>query len=249
VSASPRLLEALRTVIANRSMRDAQVALALARAVDLAQLVVVSTFLFSRGGAASVATYGVVRTLAPTVGVPVATALGCRLGHGVLLRVMGALAAIGSVAMAATVASGGPTIGLLLGAGVVGVALGCFRPVISALLPASVRSPEELLASNAAVGFLDGASTLVGPVFGCAAVLVLGVAPLLVLTGGCIVVAGLLAGRLPTALPAPATGRNSVGRIAEYVAGARELVANRGARGRSQRELTLAPSGRRGRLR
>jgi MFS family permease len=225
------LAPAVREVIANRSMRDAQIALAGARAIDLAQLVVVSTFLFSRDGATSVATYGVVRTLAPAVGVPVVTALGCRLGNGGLLRLVGIVAAIGSFAMAAVVAAGSPSIGVLAAAGVVGVALGCFRPVISAALPALVRSPAELLASNAATGFFDGASTLVGPVVGSVVVVVLGVAPLLALTGVGMIAVGLIAGRLPTAPGARAAeARRDGGRIAEYLAGARQLAASPAAR-------------------
>jgi predicted MFS family arabinose efflux permease len=141
---------------------------------------------------------------------------------------MGIAAAIGSFATAAFAASGGPTIGVLAGAGVVGVALGCFRPVISAVLPALARSPAELLASNAATGLFDGTSTLLGPVLGSMIGVVLGVPTLLVVTGGGMVAAGLIAGRLPTAAATePAAGsRTGNCRIAEYAAGAREVAAN-----------------------
>jgi predicted MFS family arabinose efflux permease len=232
LSGRVRGMRAVGAVFANHSVRDAQIALAVARAVDLAQLVVVSAFLFGRGGAALVATYGVVRAIVPALGVPVVTALGCRLGHGALLRMMGIVAAIGSLATAAVAASRGPTIGVLAGAGVVGVALGCFRPVISAALPALVRSPAELLASNAATGFFDGASTLLGPVLGSIVAVVFGVPALLVVTGGAMLGAGLVAGRLPIAAAPERATREHDGpdRIAEYVAGARELAANRGAR-------------------
>ena len=227
-----RGVRAVGAVFANHSVRDAQIALAAAHAVDLAQLVVVSAFLFARGGAALVATYGVVRAIVPAAGVPVVTALGCRLGHGALLRTMGVVAAIASLATAAVAASGGPTIGVLAGAGIVGVALGCFRPVIGAALPALVRSPAELLASNAATGFFDGASTLLGPVLGSIVGVVLGVPTLLVATGGAMLAAGLIAGRLPIGAASERATRNAdrPDRIAEYAAGARELAANRGAR-------------------
>jgi predicted MFS family arabinose efflux permease len=227
-----REVRAIGAVFANHSVRDAQIALATARAVDLAQLVVVSAFLFARGGAGLVATYGVVRALVPAVGVPVVTALGCRLGHGTLLRTMGLVAAIGSMATAAVAASGGPTIGVLAGAGVIGVALGCFRPVISAVLPALVRSPAELLASNAATGFFDGASTLVGPVLGSVVGVTLGVPTLLVVTAGAMLAAGLVGGRLPTAAATvPVTSKPGArARMAEYATGARVIAANRGAR-------------------
>ena len=94
-----------------------------------------------RGGAAHVAAYGVVRTIVPAVGVPVVTALGYRLGHRALLRILAVVAAVGSVALAAVVALGGSTLGVLVCAAVVAVGLNCFRPVVSALMPALVRSP------------------------------------------------------------------------------------------------------------
>jgi MFS family permease len=133
--------------------------------------------------------------------------------------------------MAGVAASGGPTVGVLAGAGVVGVALGCFRPVVSALMPTLVRSPAELLASNATTGFFDGASTLLGPLLGSLVGVVLGAPMLLVVSGGGMLVAGLVAGRIPTAarVDQMVTPR-AVSRAAEYAAGARELVFNPGAR-------------------
>ena len=227
-----RRMGAVSAALANRSVRNAQIALAGARAVDLAQLVVVSAFVFSRGGAALVATYGVVRTLVPAVGVPMVTAIGFRHGPGVLLRITATVAAIGSVAMAAIVASGGPTLGVLAGAGIVGVALGCFRPVTNALLPRLVRSPAELMASNAATGFFDGASTLLGPVLGSLVGALVGVPALLAVTGGGMLAIAFVTGRLPRATgTTTAAGRaNGPSRIADYLAGARELTANPGAR-------------------
>jgi MFS family permease len=213
----------VRAVCANAAVRDTQLALACARAVDLAQLVVVSAFLFARGDAALVATYGVVRTLVPAAGVPAITALGCRLGHGALLRAMGIVAAIGSFAMATVVVSGGPTVGVLAAAAVVGVAVGCFRPVICALMPSLTRSPAELLASNAATGLLEGACTLVGPVVGTFIAVVLGVPTLLAVTGVGMLAAAFVAGRLPAS---PKTHQAEQRGHAERLADMRPAPAN-----------------------
>ena len=221
---------AMIAVLARPAVRDAQVALAAARAVDLAQLVVVSTFLFTRGGTAHVAAYGVVRTIVPAVGVPVVTALGFRLGHGALLRILAVVAAVGSVAMAAVVAFGGSTLGVLVCAAVVAVGLNCFRPVVSALMPALVRSPSELLAANAATGFLDGASSFVGPVLGSLAAALVGVPVLLVGTGVGMLAVGAISRRLTTVTAAVGSAAIGTARVGEYVAGARQLAANRAAR-------------------
>ena len=194
-----------RAVWANRPLRHAQIAVAGVRTVDLAQLVVVSAWLFTRGGAADVAIFGIVRTLAPAVGVPAVTALGFRLGPGTLLRIMALLAATGSVVMAVAVASGGPTFVVMACAGIVGLALGCFRPVVCALLPELVGSPGELVSANAASGFVEGVSALVGPVVGSLVAAVLGVCPLLMITGAGMVWVGAVASRLPAG--ARAAGR------------------------------------------
>ena len=113
----------VRAVWSNRPVRNTQMALAGVRTVDLAQLVVVSAWLFTRSGAADVALFGIVRTLVPAIGVPAVTALGFRIGPGSLLRIMAVVAAAGSLAMGAFVVMDGPTIGVLTCAGVVGVAL------------------------------------------------------------------------------------------------------------------------------
>ena len=179
-------------------MRNTQIALAGVRTVDLAQLVVVSAWLFTRSGAADVALFGIVRTLVPAIGVPAVTALGFRIGPGSLLRIMAVVAAAGSLAMGAFVVADGPTIGVLTCAGIVGVALNCFRPVVTALLPELVRSPGELVSANAANGFVEGTSSLVGPVVGSLVGAVLGVPALLVVTAVVMVGVAGVAGRLPS---------------------------------------------------
>ena len=117
---------------------------------------------------------------------------------------------------------------MLACAGIVGLALGCFRPVICALLPELVGSPGELVSANAASGFVEGASALVGPVVGSLVAAVLGVGPLLVITGAGMLWVGAVAGRLPAGAERQAAAGRS--RFADYVAGGRELTGNRPAR-------------------
>jgi hypothetical protein len=77
---------ATRVVWRHPSLRACQISSNLARGVDLAQLVAVSALLYRKGGASTVAGYGVVRTIAPAVGVPLVVRATGRLGHGQLLR-------------------------------------------------------------------------------------------------------------------------------------------------------------------
>jgi hypothetical protein len=71
-----RQLRALRVVFSNPALRTTQIALAVARAVDLAQLVALSGYLYGTGGVGAVAAYGIVRAVLP---VPVLDTMVSRL--------------------------------------------------------------------------------------------------------------------------------------------------------------------------
>jgi len=192
-----RQLAAVRVVFASRPLRNCQLALALVRSTDLAQLVAVSAFLFQHGGLGSVAAFGVVRTAAPAIGVPAATAVTGRFGHGRLLRLLALVAAVASAGITAVLAARRPVAIVLVLSGLIGIAIGAFRPVTSALMPSLVSRPEELVASNAAAGFLDGATTLAGPLLASVLLGVGGPAWAVGVTVVLLAAAALFAGRLP----------------------------------------------------
>ena len=195
-----RQLDAVRIVFTSRSLRDCQLAVALVRTTDLAQLVAVSAFLFGHGGLGSVAAYGVVRTVAPAVGVPVVAGGTARVRHGRMLQLLALVAALASAGITAVLIADGPPTVVLVLAAVVGIALGSFRPITSALVPSLVRRPEELVACTASAGFLDGATMVAGPLLAGALLGVAGAAWAVGTTVVLLLTAALLAGRLPAAL-------------------------------------------------
>lgn len=202
---SGRRFASVRVVFASRSLRNCQLSLALVRTADLAQLVAISAYLFEQNGLGGVAVYGVLRTVVPAVGVPIATALTGRLGHGPLLRAMAGLSAAASVGVVVTMIADGPLWVLLALAALIGVADGSFRPVTSALMPCLVTKPSELVACTAAAGFLDGATTLLGPLLAGLLLAVGGPMWTIAVTAVLLIAAGLLAGRLQApAMLAPA---------------------------------------------
>jgi hypothetical protein len=103
-----RQLDAVRVVFTTRSLRDCQLALALVPTTDLAQLVAVSAFLFGHGGLGSVAAYGVVRTVAAAVGVPVVAGGTARVRHGRMLQLLALVAALASAGITAVLIARGP---------------------------------------------------------------------------------------------------------------------------------------------
>ena len=200
-AAAPKTLRrqfgAVRLVFSSRSLRDCQIALVLVRTSDLAQLVAVSAFLYLHGGFGDVAAYGVVRALVPALGVPVVANATRRHGHGRVLRLLAFTAALASSGVLVMLAVGGPVLIILTLAALIGIAIGSFRPITSALVPSLVRRPEELVACTASAGFLDGATTVCGPLLAGALLAVADPAWAVGATVLLLVFAGLIAGRLP----------------------------------------------------
>ena len=208
-----RQLRAIHVVFTNPALRAAQLALAAARAVDLAQLIALSAYLYAGGGVGTVAAYGVVRAIAPTVGVPLVTATTARLGRGRLLTLLGAVTAVVAAGITTTVVLDGPLLAVIALAGLLHVALGAYRPVTSALLPSLVRTPDELVACTAAAGLLDGATVLAAPLLAGLLLAIAGPGTVLYATVAMLATVALLTAGLPVLTrmaPDPAdTGRDS----------------------------------------
>ena len=148
-----RQLGVCRIVFTSPDLRAAQVPLAVSKTVDLAQLIGLSTYLFAIEGVGAVAIYGVVRAIAPTVGVPLVTATTSRLGPGTLLTWLGIMGAIVTAAITtAVVALEGPVLTVIVLAGILHVVLGAHRPITTALMPTLVGTPVKLLACTAMTG-------------------------------------------------------------------------------------------------
>ena len=190
-------------VFGNPDLRAAQLGLAVAKVVDLAQLIALSAYLYAGEGVAAVAAYGIVRALAPAVGVPMVTATTARLGAGRLLVLLGGTAAVAAVVVTTAAVLDGPLLAVLAPAGVLHVLLGAYRPVVSALLPALVRSPEELMACTAACGLLDGVTFLAGPLV--AGLLLAAAGPGVVLYATVVLLAGAMLTCARLAEPPPAS--------------------------------------------
>lgn len=214
-----RQFGAMTVVFANPGLRTCQLSLAFARAVDLAQLVAVSAYLYSQGGAGPVAAYGVIRALAAAVGVPTITTATGRLGHGGLLRILGCVAAVASVGMSLMMFATGPVSVVLILAGIGGLAIGAFRPICSSLMPSLVNTPEELVACNAATGLLDATSTLVGPLLAGGLLGLVGPDWAVVVTALILAVTAAMSGTIPvpTAMPPVVEDRSPLDALRMFV--------------------------------
>jgi MFS family permease len=146
----------------NENVRRVELAWGAAISAEWAYFVALGVFAYEAGGAAGVGLAGLVRLLPAAVVAPSAASLGDRFRRERLLlaaMLLGALALAGS----AIAASAGSEGGVLACAAFVGISSTLIRPTLQALLPSLTRTPEELIAANAATSTVESVGTLVGP--------------------------------------------------------------------------------------
>jgi MFS family permease len=156
-------LAALTAAVRNRDIRRVELAWGAAIAAEWAHFVAFGVFAYEQGGASGVGIAGLVRLLPAALIAPFAASLGDRFPRERFLLVITLLA---SAALAASAVAFYANLDLLVFAfaAVLGLAVTLIRPALQALLPSLARTPEELIASNAATSTIESLGTLVGPI-------------------------------------------------------------------------------------
>jgi MFS family permease len=146
----------------NENVRRAQLAWGTAITAEWGYFVALGVFAYHTGGASAVGLAGLVRLLPAGVVAPSAASLGDRIRRERLL--LGA-ALLGAVALAgsAVAAFADSESGVFAAAALFGISSTLIRPTLQALLPSLTRTPEELVAANAATSTVESLGTLVGP--------------------------------------------------------------------------------------
>ena len=146
----------------NENVRRVELAWGAAITSEWAYFVALGVFAYDAGGASAVGLAGLVRLLPAAFIAPSAASLGDRI-HRELLLVGAAL--LGTVALAgsAVAAFADSEAGVFVCAALFGISSTLIRPTLQALLPSLTRTPEELIASNAATSTVESIGTLVGP--------------------------------------------------------------------------------------
>jgi MFS family permease len=146
----------------NESVRRVELAWGAAIVSEWAHFVALGVFAYRAGGASAVGLAGLVRLLPAAVIAPGVASLGDRFRRERLLLgavLLGAAALAGS----AVAAFAHSTPAVYGSAALVGISSTLIRPTLQALLPSLARTPEELIASNAATSTIESVGTLVGP--------------------------------------------------------------------------------------
>lgn len=204
------LLESLRQVLGNRQVRRAELSWLLGVAAQWAWVVAILVWAYDVGGVAGAGLAGLLRMLPAAFLAPFLTTLTDRLAPGRVLlgiHVMGA-ATVGFASLAIAVGLPPPVV---FGAVVVeGTLATILRPTTMALLPALVRSPQELVASNSISSLNEGLGVLIGPAIGGVLLTLGGPALVALVTAAAFVLGALAVLIIDTRRPVRA-GRETVG--------------------------------------
>lgn len=146
----------------NPDVRRIELAWGTAITAEWAYFVALGVFAYDVGGASAVGLAGLVRLLPAGVVAPSAASLGDRMPRERLL-LGAALLGVAALAGSAFAAFAGSESGVFAGAASFGISSTLIRPTLQALLPSLTRTPEELVASNAATSIVESLGTLVGP--------------------------------------------------------------------------------------
>ena len=160
------LIEALRHVAGNPSIRRAEAAWLLGIAGQWTYLVCVLVFAYDVGGVVAAGLASTLRMLPAALLAPLVTTLADRVAPNRVLLGIHAGRALVVWGIAAVIVTGLPP-ALVFGAVVVeGVLAALHRPTTMALMPALARSPQELVATNAVTSTGESIGTLIGPAIG-----------------------------------------------------------------------------------
>jgi MFS family permease len=162
MSRTRRTVAAAAVAARNESVRRVELAWGGAIVSEWVHFVALGVYAYRAGGASAVGLAGLIRLLPAAIIAPGVAALGDRFRRERLL--LGAIS-LGAVALAGSAAAAfAHSSSAVYGcAALVGISSTLIRPTLQALLPSLARTPEELIASNAATSTIESVGTLVGP--------------------------------------------------------------------------------------
>jgi MFS family permease len=150
-------------VLRNPRVRKVQLAFVGSTIGDWAFSTAIFVWAFLDGGATAVGAYQAARFISMAVGGPIGGVIADRMSRKRFMMVADASRAALVTVAALTISADGPSILVYVLAVVSGLIGSPFRAAQAGLLPDLVESPEDLTASNAVAGNLEGISMFAGP--------------------------------------------------------------------------------------
>ena len=191
-----RPAQAARSVLANRSVAAAESAFVLFNVAEIATWIAILILAFEEGGTTATGMVGVLLFVPAGVLAPVISAFGQRTGPRRFV-VVGYLAQATAVTLTGVVIVAGFGLPAILAAATLAsIAMTTGRPGQNVLLPAIVRTPDELIAGNAVASLAEGVGGAVGGILVAALVPRGGAGSVYLVVGAVLLAATLLASRV-----------------------------------------------------
>lgn len=159
-------LRAIGLVLRNRELRRLQLAWAGSMLGTCAYLIALTVTAFRSGGATAVGVLMLARMAASAVASPMLSTLADRYPRRLVMCSSDLASATLIGVLAILVEANAPVAAVYVLAILISVVGTAFRPAQAALIPSLAATPEELTASNALAGTIEGAGIFVGPGIG-----------------------------------------------------------------------------------
>jgi MFS family permease len=157
------VLSVFRSAFANPTLRRVGSAYALFGSAEFGIWLILLVFAYERGGPSASVVMVLVQLIPCVLLGPFIGSLADRRRPSAMLRAGYGMQATTMAGVAVVVGIHAPAVLVYLLAALASLGLSVTRPAQAALLPAIVRTPDELTAANVMTGWTEGAASLVGP--------------------------------------------------------------------------------------
>ena len=219
-------LQPLAKLGRNSSLRRAGIGFACFNAAEYGEWIAVLVYAYAQGGASASGLLAFAQLVPCVVLAPLMATFADRYQPGKVLVAGFAAQAIGMGLLAAALLAHAPPFVVYAFAVLAAPAFNLTRPTANVVLPLAVRTPDELTAGNAAMGWIENAGVVVGPLAASLLVAFGGAGAVVALFAILMLLAAWVALPLTTSLP-PAEAQEEGSAFADAVDGFRQLKRER----------------------